>query len=295
MLYVPDDEPVWNEEYKVLTRQQLNIPALHMMGHANFHSTSKKLDNHFHCNMEFVVVINGRQQYQIDRHLYMLHGGDIFVSYPYEHHGNGNIHQEVCEFIWFQFDFSSSENFLGLTPPYSEYIYQQLLNYRQRTKKTGKKELNILTNSFQLLSSDAFYDKVLGYSYFLNFVIHNLCDKEKLPKDDIYSPDIQESMTYIHSHLTEPLSLDDIAGHCGLSPSRFKAKFREQLGITPHAYITSLKIDTAKILLKNPTYTITDVAFQLNYSSSNHFSSVFKKHTGYTPAEFRQQHVHTVY
>ena len=63
--------------------------------------------------------------------------------------------------------------------------------------------------------------------------------------------------------------------------------FKEQMGITPHAYITNLKIDTAKILLKNPENSVTDVAMQLNFSSGNHFSAVFKRYTGRTPSQYR--------
>ena len=53
MLHIADDCPKWTDEYKLLTREQLNIPALHMMGHADFRNASTKLEPHFHCNMEF--------------------------------------------------------------------------------------------------------------------------------------------------------------------------------------------------------------------------------------------------
>ncbi|MBS6196197.1 MAG: helix-turn-helix transcriptional regulator [Clostridiales bacterium] len=293
--HIPDDCPKWLDHYKLLTRKQLNIPALHMMGHADFNNASDKLDNHYHCNMEFVVVLNGKQQYVVNDKHYMLYGGDIFMTYPYEHHGNGNLPQDICEFIWFQFDLSSSKNFLGLSSPHSEYLFRQLLNYQQRIKKADSQDLAILHKAFHHLSSENPQKQILGYSYFLQFVMKNLCSKDTILTKDIYSSDIQEAMSYVHSHLLDDLNIDAIAEHCGLSPSRFKAKFRKELGITPHAYIVSLKIDTAKILLKDPQNSVTDVAFQLNFSSSNHFASVFKKHTGYTPTDFRQQRLANIY
>ena len=112
---------------------------------------------------------------------------------------------------------------------------------------------------------------------------------------DLYSADIQEAINYIHIHLMEDLSIDMLAENCGLSSSRFKTKFKEELGITPHSYIISLKIDTAKILLKDPKNTVTDVAYQLNFSSSNHFSSVFRKYTGCTPTYFRRHRFSNIY
>ncbi len=295
LLHIADDCPKWTDEYKLLTREQLNIPALHMMGHADFHNASTKLEPHFHCNMEFVVIMNGRQQYVVDNKHYMLYRGDIFMTYPYENHGNGNRPQEVCEFIWFQFDLSSAKDFLGLSPRYGQYLFQQLLNYRHRTKKACPKELSLLLQAFQCLSSSRIQEQILGYSCFLQFVMNNICTDDIPMIRELYSPDIQEALTYIHAHLTEDLSIERISQFCGLSPSRFKAKFKEELGITPHAYIISLKIDTSKVLLKNPDASVTDIAFRLNFASSNYFASVFKKHTGYTPTDFRQQRFSHIY
>lgn len=300
MLYVPDDRPQWREEYKLLTKELLKIPGLYMMGHANFHSAFDQLDTHYHRNMEIVVVLNGKQKYVVDGKHYILYGGDIFMTHPYENHGNGNVPQEVCDFIWFQFDLSSGNNFLGLAPPYGEYLYRQLLNYRQRTRKARPEDLNLLREAFYMMGSRDLrpadlHHRILGCSYFLQFLLNNICTEGlSLPGEEC-TPDIQCAMDYIHSHLLENLTIEKAAEFCGLSLSRFKAKFKQQLGITPHAYITALKIDTAKILLKNPQYSITDIAFQLNFSSSHHFSSAFKKHTGYTPTYFRNHSVFSMY
>lgn len=294
-MYMPDDQLQWTDEYKLLTKKQLDIPSLHMIGHADFHTANIKLNTHYHCNMEFVVIINGKQQYIVNDKHYMLYGGDIFMTYPYENHGNGNTPQDICEFIWFQIDMSSSKNFLGLPPKYGEYLFRQCLNYQQRTKKSNPKDLPILRQAFQLLSSPNDQKRILGYSYFLQFIMSNIFTDDITLTKDIYSPAIQNAMSYISSHLTENLNIEAIAENCGLSPSHFKAKFKDELGITPYVYIMSLKIDTAKILLKNPKNTVTDVAFQLNFSSSNHFSSVFKKYTGYTPTDFRNQRFSNIY
>lgn len=290
-LYISDNRPFWTDEFKLLTRNQLQIPPLHMMGHADFHTTFTKLDTHYHYTMEFVVILNGKQQYIVNDKQYILYGGDIFMTYPRERHGNGGLPQEVCEFIWFQLDMSSSRNFLGLMPSYSEYLFQHLLNYRQRIRKVPPKSLDILRQAFYQLSFEDPPCHLLGYSLFLQFLVNNLCAAETVSPEPSYSPDIQKSLNYIRTHLSENPALEAISAYCGLSPSRFKAKFRDQLGITPHAYIISLKIDAAKILLQDPKYSITDVAFQLDFASSNHFSTVFKKHTGFTPTAFRENHL----
>lgn len=315
--YSSDNEAVWSEERKLLTRERLHIPGLHLIGHANFRNTLETLEPHRHRSMEFVAVIKGRQQYVTQEQKYTLHGGDVFMTFPEEVHGNGSFPQEICEFVWFQIDLSSEENFLGLTVPHSKYLYQQLQNYRFRIVHASQNDLQKLRKAFYLLSAEDMQSKLLGYSYFLEFVVHNLVPgakelktgniiggefsdrnhneehpafyDQKTASEKSDSIDFSEAVGYIHAHLTENPTLESIAEYCGMSPSRFNAGFKEQVGITPHAYITNLKIDTARILLKNPENTVTDVAYQLNFSSGNHFSSVFKKYTGYTPTQYRQQ------
>lgn len=295
MLHFADDRPHWSDEFQLLTKEQIGIPGLHMMGHADFHSASVQLDTHYHCNMEFVAVISGKQQYVVDNKSYLLYGGDVFMTYPYENHGNRNLPQDVCEFVWFQLDFSSPVNFLGLPEPQCSFVYHRMLNYAHRTKKVPSKELSLLLQAFRLFGSGEMQKQILGYGCFLQFLMGNLCTEDISLEKEMYSEEIQEAMTYIHEHLTEELQIEKIAERCGLSASRFKAKFKEELGITPHAYILSLKIDTAKILLTNPELSITEIALRLNFASSNHFASVFKKYTGFTPTYFRNHHFSTLY
>ena len=65
-------------------------------------------------------------------------------------------------------------------------------------------------------------------------------------------------------------------------------KFKEELGITPAEYITLQKMDRAQMLLKTTNSSITDIAYQLGFSSSNYFCSVFKKTLSYSPAAYRK-------
>lgn len=289
MKHVMDDVSIWNNNYKVMTREQLKIPGLHMIGHAHFQEAYDRLDTHFHTNLEFVVVVKGRQHYTVGDEKFLLYGNEMFVTYPYEQHGNGDSAQEICEFIWFQIDLSVTENFLGLASGRSEYLHQQFSNYKSRTKKVTISDVSRLQKAFYLLASEEQARQNLGYSIFLEFVMKYICELEHKNKKDEYSEDIEKAISYIHENLFQELGINKIAENCGLSASRFKAKFTEQVGVTPHSYIMELKIDSAKIYLKDAGFSITDIAYLMNFSSSNHFAAVFKKYTGCTPTEFRSQ------
>ena len=86
---------------------------------------------------------------------------------------------------------------------------------------------------------------------------------------------IQQAIEFLNQHIDEPLQIRDLAKVSCYSPSRFKIRFREEVGITPAEYINLQKISYAKKMLSNGKSNITDLAYTLGFSSSNYFSSVF--------------------
>ena len=289
VLHSPDAVQVWNDEIQTLTRSQLNIPGLHMIGHAKYHAVTHHLITHFHYTMEFVVTLDGKLQFITEDSKHILYGGDMFMTYPLEPHGNKNSPINICEYVWFQFDLTTPpEQFLGLPPAYAAYIHNQLTQYHDRVRRVNWRDLPLLRDAFFLLTSQDIRKQILGYNSFVHFVINNIGNSTVDDTPEASSP-IQVAVSYIHAHLLEDIPIELLAEHSALSPAHFIVKFKKEIGMTPHAYILLARMDTAKILLKNPDYSITNIAYLLNFSSSNHFANQFKKYTGFTPTEFRRR------
>ena len=99
---------------------------------------------------------------------------------------------------------------------------------------------------------------------------------------------VYQSIDYIMGHLSEELSLDDVASHLHISKYHFCRLFKEETSETIYAFIKRSKIDSSAVDMKlNPMKSITDVGLDYGYSSSN-YSSVFKKQHGTTPTLFKQ-------
>ena len=75
-----------------------------------------------------------------------------------------------------------------------------------------------------------------------------------------------------------------------LSESRFKQKFKQATGIPPAEFTVREKIRESQTLLKDPARTVTSIAMELGFSSSQHFSVLFRKYTGLSPVQYRQNH-----
>jgi AraC family transcriptional regulator len=99
---------------------------------------------------------------------------------------------------------------------------------------------------------------------------------------------LQRVQQYINTHLENALSLSHLASLVGLSRMHFAAQFREATGYRPHEYVLTRRIERAKDILANTNMPIAEVALSVGFSAQSHFSTVFKRLTGDTPARWRR-------
>lgn len=100
---------------------------------------------------------------------------------------------------------------------------------------------------------------------------------------------INKIKEFIRSHYDRGLTLEDIAESVYLSPYYISRIFKEEQGITVMDYLTKVRIEEAKKLLRNPKYNIDDISVKLGYSDPSYFSKVFRRYVGLSPSQFRQK------
>lgn len=95
---------------------------------------------------------------------------------------------------------------------------------------------------------------------------------------------------YMEEHFqNNTLKIDEIAASVQLSASRLSVLFKEELGLTVNEYLTEIRINQAKTLLKKGKYKIYEIAELVGYGSSQYFSQVFLQKTGITPRDYCRQ------
>ena len=100
---------------------------------------------------------------------------------------------------------------------------------------------------------------------------------------------IQTVCDQIDENLGDPqLGLQLLSDNVGLSPSYLSQMFKSEKGLGINNYITKMRIERAKELLRKTEYPIEDIARQLGFARSNYFGMVFKKTTGDTPGAYRR-------
>jgi signal transduction histidine kinase/AraC-like DNA-binding protein/ABC-type sugar transport system substrate-binding protein len=100
---------------------------------------------------------------------------------------------------------------------------------------------------------------------------------------------VRQAMAYLHEHYAEAISREDLARHVGLSDDYLTHCFRQEVGMTPIAYLNRYRVDQAKQLLKNTSQSITDIALAVGFSDSGYFSRVFRREVGLSPEAFRRE------
>ena len=92
--------------------------------------------------------------------------------------------------------------------------------------------------------------------------------------------------SYLSRHLTDSLTLAQVAADCSMSVTKIKDIFRENGKIPPMSYFMYLKLEEARRLIIETALNFTEIAAHLGFSSVHYFSKVFKEHIGMTPTEY---------
>jgi AraC-like DNA-binding protein/ligand-binding sensor protein len=102
-------------------------------------------------------------------------------------------------------------------------------------------------------------------------------------------PQVARARQFIHEHWEDELSLGDVAKHAAISPFYLCKKFKEVTGLHFTDYVSRVRVEKAKELLRNPNHRISEVAYQTGFQSLSHFNRCFKRITGESPTACRQQ------
>lgn len=102
---------------------------------------------------------------------------------------------------------------------------------------------------------------------------------------------IRRVANYVREHLSEPITLRDMADAADMSPMHFAALFRSATGQRPHHYLLEQRVLHARELMLRTTWSLCEIALSAGFSTQAHFSTVFKRFVGATPKQWRYSHM----
>lgn len=247
---------------------------------------------HVHPYCEIFYLKSGSCIYRVNNNTYHLTAGEAMIVAPGDSHCTSYEGLVPCErVIVYCKPEAIPQSFLEK----HEGIYQNLirsgkviLNKKGQIKVEGallrmKEENNMPDkHSFELLGF-----LVMEMLLFLDRSGIFVC--ETLPVNDEISTDIADTLSYIAQNYQLPLSLEEVADQVNLSPTYLSRKFRKTTGVTFKEYINYIRIKQAVQALLTTDDSITKIAVDCGFNSSNYFKDIFKKINGVSPMAFRRQ------
>ena len=112
---------------------------------------------------------------------------------------------------------------------------------------------------------------------------------------DTIAPGLIKARQFIDRNYARDLTVDRLATMASLSTFHFIRAFRAAFGQTPHQYLRDRRLARAKELLVTTPQPVTEICDQIGFQSLGSFSSLFRRVTGETPAEFRAKRRRNVY
>ena len=122
----------------------------------------------------------------------------------------------------------------------------------------------------------------------INTAIENVRSMQKT--DSIVHSQKDVIKDYIDRNYKKDISAKDVAGILGYSDVYFSKVFKQLFDDNFINYLTKIRIDRAKVLLKDVSFNIKEVGKSVGYADSNYFTKVFKRSIGISPSEYRSKH-----
>ena len=146
-------------------------------------------------------------------------------------------------------------------------------------------EREILTN----WSMGKLYGDMLGMALALA-VVKNYSNSSKVlqfAKGGLTKAKLNRVINYMHEYCQRDVRLSELADVAQTSLYHFSRLFHESVGMPPHQYLTQIRIEKAKTLLRVPRFNIAQIAAETGFANSSHFGKSFRRAVGVTPSEYK--------
>lgn len=175
-----------------------------------------------------------------------------------------------------EMDFPGEIRFENILNPFSGELLQTLKSFERESNRPDR--FNLMLDSLEIQ------------------IVTGLLRQFKTNMKE-YTPLLQEAdsyirwaMDYIQTYFSSNITLKDICGEIHVSQYHFIRMFSKKVGLTPHRYLLNVRVQKAKELLSTGCYSVAETTVLCGFESIPHFSAVFKKLTGYTPAGYKKQY-----
>lgn len=240
------------------------VPLCFIVGYKQFKPHEKHV-NRKHLNDVLIILVSGTLRFTEDGIPVELHAGEYYIQYR-QHQQRGELESDAC------------------------YYYVEFLGRRTDHQKNVLPRRGIYEAGYALPLCEELRNINMGYTQraMLAYDLFRALSPRRIAQPAIQHT-VMELYDYFHQHYTEQLPLETVARRFNYSTDYLIRFFKNQYGVTPHQYITFLRISHAKQLLEDGEQTMLAVALACGYTDYSSFYRAFTRVTGMTPGEWVKQ------
>ncbi|MEP6726869.1 MAG: AraC family transcriptional regulator [Bacteroidota bacterium] len=250
-----------------------------------------------HDFLRVYCVLEGKFEWQLQGQQFVVYPGDTVLVLPNQVFGSTKGFLEIGTIAWLYLNVTRRENgnlcwgaWSNLTENERQTIGNIMLLSRSVVPSRVEDAVRIL-----LALQNELFNHEIGF----HTRVHHLLDEllvlvtRQLTKQSHSGRDFPKIFLQLEQRLRENLfhqwSVEEMAATMGMGTTHFNERVKTFTGFTPTNYLINIRISESIKLLRKPELTLTDIALDTGFYSSQHFSTTFKKLTGYTPSEFRKK------
>ena len=267
--------------------------------YGRFHCT--ELSPHKNRGMEITYVEKGGLEWMVEGVQEKVDPGSIFFTLPWQIHGSLNP-QEPNNTIWhilFHLKEDSPRphksfrfpDRLGFTPTEMKTLSRAFCSATQHGFLATPAMRRLMPELIGELQSSRDLRDAHSMSLLRTILVElkRIIAGEAL-HTDTYSwseKKVQKLTSELSSSYDEPWTLNQMAERCGIKRTHLTGIFQKLTGCTPIEYLSRLRMERAKTLLRETDMKVIDIAFECGFGSSQYFANTFKKTAGATPSDYR--------
>ncbi|MDK8380880.1 MULTISPECIES: AraC family transcriptional regulator [unclassified Granulicatella] len=253
--------------------------------------TKSKYDSDWHSTLhthpftELFYVVDGKGEFNIQGQRFPVKPNDFVIINPQVEHTELSSPDEPLEYIVLGINGLSFSN---LTPVSEGGHPFSFFNLRDEQKDI----LRYLNAMVQEATSQSMSYELVCHNLLeillIKILRHQHFDLE-VGKQSKATKDISFIKHYLETYYHESIQLEDLASMTHLSRFYISHSFKKEIGMSPMEYLIAIRIKESKILLRTTNYSISQVADIVGFTTPTYFSKQFRKSTGISPTDYREQ------
>jgi len=269
------------------------IPEIHVLGMNRSVQTTEGSIFHRHACFEITYCAQGSVKFDCGGRAYSIIPGSVFISRPEDAHRlRGNPKGAKLYWIFLRLP-RRGERLLGLDVAESKGLVQALKSLPRKAFSAPQEVGACYERLFRVLDaekSDRVMRRLKLQAAAIQLLIA-LAEAGATATEGVRDVRFQTLVDRMRREPKKAISMDEVAAELRCSPNTVRAHFKKYTGLSPQSFMMKCRIRKSQDLLREGGMSVTDIACELGFSSSQNFAIRFRQETGKSPTEWQKENV----